>query len=121
MSQTVMVQPGSPESQRRRYSGRVSASQTMARGASKTRVMTISRSLGVVMVSGCVVGIGAFLLTVRVAALLALDGVHFFQQRVEAPVVAFPGSAEFLQPAGGPGQGLRREAPGPALGIPAPG
>src|SRR5687767_4542779 len=116
-----MVQPGGPRSQRRRYSGLVSTSQTMARGASKSRVITISRSLGVVRVSGWAVGIGAFLLAVGVAALLALDGVHLFQQRIEAPVVGFPDPAEFLQPAGGVGERLRCQATRPSLGIPPPG
>ena len=47
-SQTVMAQPGGPNSQRRSSSGLEKASQTIRRGAAKTRVTTISRSVGVV-------------------------------------------------------------------------
>jgi hypothetical protein len=47
-----MVQPGGPNSQRRSNSGFDMASKTSRRGASNVRVMTTSRSVGVVTVSG---------------------------------------------------------------------
>src|SRR2546422_11146654 len=47
MSQTGSVKPLGPN-QRRRCSGLVNASKTSARGASKTRVRTTSRSDGIV-------------------------------------------------------------------------
>src|SRR5262245_10433199 len=51
MSHTGISQPGGPSSQRWTSSGLVCASQTRWRGASNERVMTISRSVGVVISS----------------------------------------------------------------------
>src|SRR6267378_2216829 len=48
ISQTGIVQPGGPRSQRLTSSGLVQASKTSLRGALKTRVIAISRSEGVV-------------------------------------------------------------------------
>src|SRR5262245_27368396 len=50
MSHTTIDQPGGPSSQRLTSSGLVMASKTSLRGASKTRVITISRSPEVVIV-----------------------------------------------------------------------
>src|SRR3989304_4679078 len=60
-SQTTRFQPGGPPAQRLRSSGLVEASKTSRRGASKTRVMAISRSDGILTCSVPVSVIGGLL------------------------------------------------------------
>src|ERR1700676_1121804 len=61
ISQTGMVQPSGPSIQCGRYFGLVQASKTSLRGALKTRVTTISRSVGVVTFKFSVFAIGDLL------------------------------------------------------------
>src|SRR5258708_33326352 len=86
-----MVHPGGPSSQRRTSSGLVNASNTSRRGASKSRVTWISRSLGVdtLKVSGKnmepplpLLGSGTFMFLFR--------GFQLAQQAVEAGGGGFP-------------------------------
>src|SRR5215212_3163813 len=51
ISHMVMVQPSGPSIHCGRYSGLVQASKTSRRGASSSRVMTISWSVGIVTVT----------------------------------------------------------------------
>src|ERR1700733_13094500 len=83
MSQIVIVHPSGPSSQCRRCSGVVHASNTTARGASNTRVMTISRSDGVVNV------VRPTLFALTMIALLVLHllkvGIQPFITRIPKP------------------------------------
>src|SRR5688500_17434244 len=85
-SLTVMDQPGGPRSQRLRISGWDIASQTRWRGASNTRVITISRSAGVVTLSNCCI---AKLLLALSALGFGFTGLEFFKDGVEALEVLF--------------------------------
>src|SRR5580704_3725379 len=134
-----MVQPSGPRSQRWISSGLVKASQTRVRGASKTRVMTISRSpravtfrapeldiLGSVVSEQLLVSVMPeffmefFLLSFR-AGTLFLVRLHFSQQSVEPLEPALPELAVTLEPCRGVGQWLGFEAARPPLGVAAAG
>src|SRR5437867_3692922 len=88
------------------------ASNTRSRGASKTRVMTISRSDGVVTVS---------LLPLPPIALLLSSSLELVQVLVETVVALLPEFPVPLRPLGDLLEGLRLEPRGPPLPIPAPG
>src|SRR6266702_6722124 len=71
-----------------RSSGLENASKTRWRGASKTRVITISRSVGVVTFNVPVFFIGNLLSLFSCAFLLS--GFHFIEQDIQAFEAAFP-------------------------------
>src|SRR5260221_924960 len=105
-----MVHPGGPSSQRRTNSGLVNASNTSRRGASKSRVTWISRSLGVdtLKLSGKkmelplpLLGSGTFVFLFR--------GFQLAQQSVEADEGSLPIFAVPLQPLGCFSEGARLE------------
>src|SRR5258708_34972154 len=84
ISQTASVQPCGP-SQRTRCSGWVIASKTRRRGASKTRVMTISRSVGVVTVRAeLVLALLAGMLLLLLFQFLLFQLVQIVVQTIEA-------------------------------------
>src|SRR5713226_10054041 len=87
-SQTASDQPRGPN-QRLRSSGLVNASQTRRRGASKTRVSTISRSVGVVTFKVPVFFIDSLRLSPLASTRLLL-GLELAEQRIQALERAFP-------------------------------
>src|SRR5881628_2509779 len=87
-SQTTRDQPRGPN-QRLSSSGLENASKTRRRGASKTRVRTISRSVGVVTFNVPVFFIVSSPLSFGVSTFFLL-GLHLIQQGVEALEAAFP-------------------------------
>src|SRR5687768_13866666 len=89
-SQIGKVQPLWMPSQRVRSSGFVQASKTSSRGASNTRVIAISRSLGVV--------ISSFAALAIMALPFSLRRLELVEQRVEPLVVAFPDLPVVLEP-----------------------
>src|SRR5262249_14055778 len=97
-----MVQPSGPISQCGTCSGLVQASQTSRRGASTTRVMTTSRSDGVVNV------VTPTLLAAAILPLLLLQVFEVLIQPFEARV---PEAAKVLGPLG---DLLERRRPEPA-------
>src|ERR1700675_42111 len=74
----------------------VQASKTTARGASKMRVITISRSVGVVTVIIPVFFIGDLSLPFRASTVLLL--LHLFQVVVQAHKFLLPETAKGLHP-----------------------
>src|SRR6266511_3782440 len=88
------------------------ASNTRSRGASKTRVMTISRSDGVVMVS--------FLLPLPPIALLLSSSLELVQVLVKPVVGLFPEPPVPLGPLGNLLERSRLQAGRPPLPLPAP-
>src|SRR5205807_10117791 len=98
-SQTTSDQPRGPN-QRLSNSGFVNASQTRRRGASNTRVSTISRSVGVVTFKAPVFFITNPPLGFAVSMVL-LFGFQLIKQGVEALEVGLPNLAITLQPSVG--------------------
>src|SRR6266403_4681211 len=95
-----MDQPGGPSSHCLTSSGLVKASKTNVRGASKVRVITISRSPRVVSLRFPAF-VMASLLSLRLrlpANLFFLFGFHVVEQRVESLEVAFPYSPVAVEP-----------------------
>src|SRR5579863_3185476 len=111
-----MVQPGGPSSHCLTSSGLVRASKTRRRGASKTRVITISRPVGVVTFNCPAFIIGALLLAFR-AYTFPLFGLKLSEQGIEALEPAFPELAIAIQPFADAGQRLGLEAAGALLGV----
>src|SRR5258706_3778218 len=89
-SQTGLVNSFGPH-QRARCSGSVHALNTSSRGASKTRVITTSRSIAVSL---------AGVLGVPLADILSLLFFHFHQIFVETIKAFFPEAAILLHPFG---------------------
>src|ERR687892_1622611 len=87
------------------------ASNTRSRGASKTRVMTISRSDGVVTSS---------LLPLPPIVLLLPSSLELLQVLVQPPVPLLPEPAEPLRPLGDLPERPGLEPGGPPLPVPAP-
>src|SRR5213592_1566671 len=87
------------------------ASNTRSRGASKTRVMTISRSVGVVTVS--------WLLPLAPIALLLSSSLELLQVLVQPVVALLPEAAVPLGPLGDLLQRSCLEPGGPPLPLPA--
>src|SRR6266849_9471984 len=99
ISQTGIDQPGGPSSHCLTSSGLVRASKTRRRGASNTRVITISRSPEAVSFRFPV-----FFMVVSPLSLAAstlLFRLLLLEQGVETLEVALPEPAVFLQPPGG--------------------
>src|ERR1051326_2506804 len=92
-----MDQPGSPDSQRLTSSGCVKALKTMARGALKTRVITISRSPCTATCKPSDLFIN-YLLMLPIADASFLLGAHLVQQSVQPLEVALPELPVFFQP-----------------------
>src|SRR5918992_1490745 len=93
ISQTGIVHPSGPVIQCGTCSGFVQASQTRRRGASTTRVMTTSRSVGVVSV------VVPTLFAFAVATFLLL-GFEVLEKRIESVVIRVPDAAIALGPLG---------------------
>ena len=108
-SQTTSDWPCGPN-QRLSSSGLLIASKTSWRGASKTRVSTISRSDGVVTFSVPVFNISVLLVWLRCC-------LEFVEQVVEPSERALPELAVVLQPSVGLGETLRLQPARPALGV----
>src|SRR5579871_3837968 len=89
ISQTGIVQPSGPSSHCGTCRGSVHAAQTSRRGASNTRVITISRSDGVLK---RVRPISVFAATFVLLLLLFLL-LHLFEVAVEARVAGLPEAA----------------------------
>src|ERR1700733_2733829 len=101
ISQTARRQSSGPYNQRLTRSGLVQASKTRCRGASKTRVIAISRSLGVVTFNVPLFFIAALPLC---ASTFFLPCLKLFKHAIESLEIAFPNSPisfnphfEFLQ------------------------
>jgi len=98
----------------------VQASKTRLRGAAKTRVSTISRSVGVVIcnvpVSFTVFVIGDLLLWLR-ASTFFLVGLQLVEQGIEALEAALQRPAVALQPFGGFRERLGLDPAGPPLRV----
>src|ERR1700732_988141 len=90
ISQTTSDQPRGPN-QRLNSSGLVKASKTRRRGTSKTRVITTSRSVGVVTFNVPVFFIGALLYCFVRPRFFSLLGVNACVQLHEAEFRAHPG------------------------------
>src|ERR1700674_3952102 len=105
-----MVQPLGPNIQWGRCSGLVQASKTSRRGASKTRVMTTSRSDGVVNVVTP---------TLVAVAMMPLLLFHMFQVMIQSCVALVPEAAIELGPLGDRLDRRRLEAAGSPLRLPA--
>src|SRR5579859_2090363 len=117
-----MVHPGGPSSQRRTSSGLVNASNTSPRGASKSRVTWISRSLGVdtLKLSGkCMKPPLPF--PGRATLAFPFHGFQLAQQAVEADEGGLPVFAILHQPLGGFGEGPRLQLARSPLRIAAAG
>ena len=131
MKQTVNLQLPNTPSQRLSSSGLVQASKTRLRGASKVRVMAISRSEGVVTCNFpaffavlfelfavsftfCFIGRSPLSLSGLTSFLL---GLQLFEQGVEALVIALPELAVALQPLGCFRERLRLELSRPPLRV----
>src|SRR5215471_21208860 len=87
-----MVQPSGPNNQRCKSSGVVQASKTSLRGASKSRIITISRSVGVVTSRVPLFFIGSLLKSVRALTFLLFDVFERWFENLKAalpsPIVA---------------------------------
>src|ERR1700676_3476419 len=105
-SHTASVQPCGPN-QRGRCSGLVHASKTRRRGASKTRVKTISRSDGVVTVKALLFFATMFLLLL----------LHFQQILIETLKTLVKETAIVLHPASDVLERSGLEPAGPPLGF----
>src|SRR5277367_6319182 len=93
--QTVSRQSSSPYNQRFTSSGLVQASNTRCRGASKTRIIATSRSLGVVTCKVPLFFIGALPLCASTFFLLRFK---FLQHAIEALEIAFPNASVPFDP-----------------------
>src|SRR5271163_243721 len=87
ISQTAKRQSSGPYNQRFKSSGFVQASKTKCRGASKMRVIVISRSLGVVTFSVPLFFIGAL---PHCASTFFLLGFQLFQHAIQPLEIGFP-------------------------------
>src|SRR5437879_6447973 len=96
-SHTASSQPPNTPSQRLSSSGLVRASKTRRRGASKSRVITISRSDCAVTFNFPVSCIGDLPLSLRASTFFLL-GLQFVEQAVQALEVALPKTPVPLQP-----------------------
>src|SRR5580693_7771825 len=112
-SQTVISQPGGPSNHRLSSSGLKIESQTSSRGASNSRTMTISRSVGVVSFRAFRIG--------KVLSGFLLPGLQLVQEGVEALEVGLPEFSILLQPLGGFGQRPGLDPAGSFLGVASPG
>src|ERR1051326_5525619 len=92
-----MDQPGSPDSQRLTSSGCVKALKTMARGALKTRVITISRSPCAATCKPSDLFMNHLLMLSSADASFWLC-VHLGEQSVQTLKVALPELPVFFQP-----------------------
>src|SRR5271156_734865 len=114
ISQTARRQSSGPYSQRCTSSGLVQASNTRRRGASKTRVIAISRSLGVVTFNAPLFFIGALPLCASTFFLLRLQ---FCKHAVEALEIGFPDAPVSFDPRFQFFQRRRSQRINPALRI----
>ena len=94
---TIANRPGR-KSQRFRSSGVVHASKSSSRGASKVRVMAISRSLGVVTVNSRGIDRCASGRLSLLASMFLLLRFQFVQQGIESLEISFPELAIAFEP-----------------------
>src|SRR5262249_43391238 len=101
-------------------SGLVTASKTSLRGASKTRVMTISRSDGIVSVVGLVFGSAMLFLLCFWSSVLRLAALQLAQIFVQPVQALFPVMAIAPHPIGDLLERLRRDPARSPLGVAPP-